>query len=165
MATRATTGRFRIGHGFDIHRLVEGRPLVVAGKTLDSAVGPEAHSDGDVVYHAVTDAILGALAGEDIGQLFPDDDPKWKDADSSRFVLETARRMRDAGFQVANVDVTVILQGVKLAPHLREMEQSLADLLDCGFSQVNLKGRTHEGLDAAGRGEAIVCHAVVLLEA
>ncbi|MEM7625906.1 MAG: 2-C-methyl-D-erythritol 2,4-cyclodiphosphate synthase [Planctomycetota bacterium] len=153
----------RIGHGFDLHRLEEDRPLVVGGVTLEHDRGCAAHSDGDVVYHAVTDAILGALGQDDIGQLFPDDDPRWKDADSSVFVREAVMRMDGAGYQVGNLDVTVILQRPKLSPHKAVIHMHLADLLHCAVSRINLKGKTHEGVDALGENRAIACHTVVLL--
>jgi len=155
---------FRIGHGFDLHRLEAGRPLVIAGHTLEHDRGPAGHSDGDVVYHAVTDAICGALGEPDIGQLFPDNDPKWKDADSSIFVAEAARRMGAAGYAVGNLDVTVILERPRLGPHKQAMRENLAGVLGCGAARVNLKGKSHEGVDALGENRAIACHAVVLLK-
>ncbi len=153
----------RIGHGFDLHRLEPGHELVVGGLRLEHDRGCDAHSDGDVVYHAVTDAILGALAQQDIGQLFPDNDPKWKAADSRIFVEEAARRMRETGYAIGNLDVTVILQRPKLGPHKQTIRENLAGLLGCGLSQVNLKGKTHEQVDALGENRAIACHVVVLL--
>lgn len=153
----------RIGHGFDLHRLEPGHALVVGGLKLDHDRGCDAHSDGDVIYHAVTDAILGALAQEDIGQLFPDNDPKWKAADSRIFVEEAVRRMREAGYAIGNLDVTVILQKPKLGPHKQTIRETLAGLLGCDLSQVNLKGKTHEHVDALGENRAIACHAVTLL--
>lgn len=153
----------RIGHGFDLHRLEPGRKLVIGGVSIPHDRGAAAHSDGDVVYHAVTDAILGALGAEDIGQLFPDDDPAWKDADSNIFVAEAVKRMRAAGFRIGNFDITVILQRPKLQPHKQAMRQNLADLLGCELSQVNLKGKTHEEVDALGENRAIACHVVALL--
>lgn len=153
----------RIGHGFDLHRLEPGLPLVVAGVRIEHDRGAAAHSDGDAVYHAVTDAILGALGQEDIGQLFPDDDPAWKAADSIVFLREAAKRMRDAGYAIGNLDVTVILQRPKLGPHKPAMRQNLAAALACDPSRVNLKGKTHEQVDALGENRAIACHAVVLL--
>ena len=153
----------RIGHGFDLHRLEPGLPLVVGGVHIEHDRGCDAHSDGDVIYHAVTDAVLGALADDDIGQLFPDDDPKWKAADSRVFVEEAVINMRDAGYTVGNVDVTVILQRPKLSAHKHQMRENLAELLGCDLSQVNIKGKTHEKVDALGQGGAIACHVVVLL--
>jgi 2-C-methyl-D-erythritol 2,4-cyclodiphosphate synthase len=153
----------RVGHGFDLHRLEPGRPLIVAGVDLHHDRGAVAHSDGDVVYHALTDAILGALGEDDLGQLFPDDDPRWKDQESSRFVLEAVQRMDGADYQIGNIDLTVILQRPKLGPAKNAMRAKLADLLHCEVSRINLKGKTHEEVDALGRNEAIACHAVVLL--
>lgn len=153
----------RIGHGFDLHRMEEGLPLIVAGLHLEHDRGCVAHSDGDVVYHAVTDAILGALAMDDIGQLFPDNDPRWKQADSRIFIEEARKRMTEAGYRVGNLDVTVILQRPKLSPHKLAMRENLARLLGCELSQINLKGKTHEKVDALGENRAIACHVVVLL--
>ena len=155
----------RIGHGFDLHRLEADRELIVCGTKLDHDRGCEAHSDGDVVYHAVTDAVLGALGQEDIGQLFPDDDAVWKDADSAVFVREAVKRMAGAGYAIGNLDITVILERPKLGPHKLAMKQKLAELLGCDVSQVNLKAKTHEGVDALGENRAIACHVVVLLVA
>ncbi len=153
----------RIGHGFDLHRLEPGLPLVVGGVGLAHDRGCAAHSDGDVVYHAVVDAVLGALGQEDIGQLFPDTDPKWKAADSRVFVEEATRRMNAAGYTVGNLDVTVILQRPKLSPHKAAVRANLAGLLGCELARVNVKGKTHENVDAIGENRAIACHAVVLL--
>jgi len=153
----------RIGHGYDLHRLEPDLPLIVGGVRLEHDRGCAAHSDGDVVYHAVTDAILGALGQDDIGQLFPDDDPRWKNADSRIFVEEAVTRMRDAGYALGNLDITVILERPKLSPHKAAIKQNLADLLGCELAQVNLKGKTHERVDALGENRAIACHVVVLL--
>ena len=154
---------FRIGHGFDLHRLEPGLKLVVGGMHIEHTHGCAAHSDGDVVYHSVVDAILGALAMDDIGQLFPDTDAKWKGADSVIFMEEAVRKMNGAGYAVGNLDVTVILQRPKLSPHKAAIRANLARLLGCELSQVNLKGKTHEKVDAIGEGRAIGCHVVVLL--
>jgi len=153
----------RIGHGYDLHRLEPDLPLIVGGVRLEHDRGCAAHSDGDVVYHAVTDAILGALGQDDIGQIFPDNDPKWKGADSRVFVQEAVRRMIDAGYTLGNIDITVILERPKLSPHKSEIKNNLADLLGCDLSQVNLKGKTHEQVDALGENRAIACHVVLLL--
>lgn len=153
----------RIGHGFDLHRLEEGLPLMVGGVRFEHDRGCAAHSDGDVVYHAVTDAVLGALGQEDIGTLFPDNDPQWQGADSRIFVEAAARRMADAGYAVGNMDITVILQRPKLAPHKEAVRRNLAQLLGCGPERINIKGKTHEHVDALGENRAIACHAVVLL--
>jgi len=156
--------KYRIGHGFDLHRLEPGLPLIVGGVKLEHDRGCAAHSDGDVVYHAVTDAVLGALGQDDIGQLFPDNDPKWKGADSRVFVEAAAGRMGDAGYAIGNIDITVILERPRLGPHKATMKANLAGLLGCDVSQVNLKGKTHERVDALGENRAIACHVVVLLE-
>lgn len=153
----------RIGHGFDLHLLEKGLPLVISGVEFDHDRGTVAHSDGDVVYHAVTDAILGALSLDDIGQMFPDSDPQWKDADSSVFLHEAVIRMDGAGYDVGNLDVTVILEKPRLSVNKAAMESKLADLLHCEASRVNVKGKSHEGVDAIGEGRAIACHAVVML--
>ena len=153
----------RVGHGFDLHRLVEGKPLIVAGQTLAHDRGPDAHSDGDVVLHAVTDALLGALGQGDIGQLFPDDDPRWKDADSRVFLQEAVQRMDGANYQLGNLDLTVVLESPKLGQHRAGMRALLAELLHTQAARINVKAKTHEGVDALGRGEAIACHAVVML--
>ena len=153
----------KIGHGFDLHRLEDGLALVVCGEKLPHDRGCAAHSDGDVVYHAVTDAVFGALGQDDIGQLFPDTDPKWKDADSAVFLREAVRRMREAGYALGNLDATVILQAPKLSPHKEKMKRNLAEMLGVDPKQVNLKGKTHEKVDALGENRAIACHAVVLL--
>ncbi len=162
-APSAVNLRTRIGHGFDLHRLEPDLPLIVGGVKLEHDRGCAAHSDGDVVYHAVTDAILGALGQDDIGQLFPDNDPKWKDADSRVFVEEAVRRMRDAGYTIGNLDITIILERPKLSPHKAAIKSNLAELLGCDISQVNIKGKTHERVDALGENRAIACHVVVLL--
>jgi len=154
---------YRIGHGFDLHRLEPSLALIVGGVRIEHDRGCAAHSDGDVVYHAVTDAILGALGQEDIGQLFPDDDPRWQGADSAVFIRESASRMRAAGYALGNLDITVILQRPKLGAHKTAIRRNLGDLLGADLSQVNLKGKTHEQVDAIGEGRAIACHAVVLL--
>jgi 2-C-methyl-D-erythritol 2,4-cyclodiphosphate synthase len=127
--------------------------------------GCAAHSDGDVVYHCVTDAICGAIGAPDIGQLFPDKDPKWRGADSRIFVEEAARRMREAGYAVGNLDITVILQRPKLTPHKPAIRKNLAALLGCDARYVNIKGKTHENVDSLGENRSIACHAVVLLVA
>lgn len=155
---------FRIGHGFDLHRLEPGRRLIVGGVDFQHDHGCVAHSDGDVVYHALTDAILGALGMEDIGQLFPDTDPEWKDTDSTIFVSAAVLKMKQAGYQVGNVDITVILQRPKLSPHKSQIRQNIARLTGVGLDRVNIKGKTHEKVDAIGQGHAIACHVVALLQ-
>jgi 2-C-methyl-D-erythritol 2,4-cyclodiphosphate synthase len=159
----STLSQSRIGHGFDLHRLEPGLALVVGGQRIEHTHGCAAHSDGDVVYHAVVDALLGALGQEDIGQLFPDNDPRFKGADSSIFMHEAVKRMKQAGYEVGNLDVTVILQRPKLSPHKAAVRANLATLLGTTLEQVNIKGKTHENVDAIGEGRAIACHVVVLL--
>lgn len=154
----------RIGHGFDLHRLEPGRPLIIGGENVPHELGCAAHSDGDVVYHAVTDAILGALGLNDIGQLFPDSDPVWKNTSSQVFVQDAVRRMAQAGYRMGNLDVTVILQRPRISPIKQAICRNLARLLRAHPSRVNLKGKTHEHVDAIGQESAIACHAVVLLQ-
>jgi 2-C-methyl-D-erythritol 2,4-cyclodiphosphate synthase len=154
---------YRIGHGFDLHRLEPGLKLIIGGVQLEHDKGCAAHSDGDVVYHSVVDALMGALAMDDIGQLFPDNDPKYKGADSIIFLNEAAKRVAAAGYKVGNIDVTVILQRPKLSPHKLKVRQNLANALSIDISQVNLKGKTHEHVDSLGENRSIACHVVALL--
>ena len=161
---------YRIGHGYDLHRLEplapegEGRPFVLAGVRFDHPMGPVGHSDGDAVYHAVTDALLGALGRPDIGELFPDDDPKLAGAPSAGFVEAAVVEMKKAGYAVGNLDVTVVCERPRLSPHKPEMIDNLARLLGCDRGRVNLKGKTHERVDAIGEGRAIEAHVVVMVE-
>ncbi len=161
---------FRIGHGFDLHRLEPrppdgaGRPLILGGIPIEHDAGPIAHSDGDAVLHALTDAILGALALPDIGELFPDTSPKWKDAPSDLFLREALSRARAAGYAVGNVDLTVILERPRLSNSKNAMRTRIAELLEITPSQVNLKGKTHERLDALGEGRGVAVHCIVLLQ-
>ncbi|KAK4529307.1 hypothetical protein CCYA_CCYA01G0164 [Cyanidiococcus yangmingshanensis] len=154
----------RIGHGFDLHRLEPGLPLILGGVRLEHDRGSAAHSDGDAIYHAVTDAILGALALPDIGQMFPDSDPQWKGASSDVFMEAAGGLMQQRGYRVANLDVTVILERPKLAPHKEQIRQNIAKLLGLPLEQVNLKAKTHEKVDSIGENRSVGCHAVVLLE-
>ena len=155
----------RIGSGFDLHRLEAGLPLILAGVSVPSDRGCVAHSDGDVVFHAVTDALLGSLALGDIGRLFPDDDPANAGRDSGEFLDEAVRRVASAGFAVGNLDVTVILQRPKLAGHAPAMRENLAGRLKLSLDRVSLKAKTHESVDAVGEGRAVSCHASVLVAA
>ena len=160
----------RIGHGYDLHRLEppppegSGRPFVLGGLNLEHPTGPVGHSDGDVLLHAVTDAILGALGEPDIGRLFPDDDPRHDGADSVIFLEEAVRRMSDRGFALGNIDVTVICERPKISPHVDELKSGLAGWLNSSIDRINIKGKTHEKVDAIGEGRAIEVHAVILLE-
>jgi 2-C-methyl-D-erythritol 4-phosphate cytidylyltransferase/2-C-methyl-D-erythritol 2,4-cyclodiphosphate synthase len=153
----------RIGVGYDLHRLVEGRPLLLAGVTIPADRGALGHSDADVVCHAVTDAVLGAARAGDIGQYYPDTDPKWKDASSIVLLREAVALVRERGLRVENVDVVVVLERPKLAPYRVAMEEQLAEALSLRASAVSIKAKTNEGVDAIGRGEAIAAHAVALL--
>lgn len=159
-----------IGHGWDLHRLEpqrpagEGRPLVIGGVLFEHDRGPVARSDGDALLHAVTDALLGAIAGPDIGQLFPDTDEANEGRDSAEFLRAALELVRAARYRVVNVDTTVVLQRPKLGPRKAEVRESLASLLDMPIERVNVKGKTHERVDAVGDGRAIEAHAVVLLE-
>jgi 2-C-methyl-D-erythritol 4-phosphate cytidylyltransferase/2-C-methyl-D-erythritol 2,4-cyclodiphosphate synthase len=153
----------RIGVGYDLHRLVEGRPLILAGVSIPSARGAQGHSDADVICHAVTDAILGAARLGDIGQHFPDTDPQWKGASSIALLTKAVELVQQEDLAIENVDVVVILERPKLGPHRRDMETTLADALGIDATRVSIKAKTNEGLDAVGRGEAIAAHAVALL--
>jgi 2-C-methyl-D-erythritol 4-phosphate cytidylyltransferase/2-C-methyl-D-erythritol 2,4-cyclodiphosphate synthase len=153
----------RVGTGYDLHRLVEGRPLVIAGVTIPFEKGPQGHSDGDAACHAATDAILGAASLGDIGRHFPDSDPKWKGADSLTLLSEAARLARAAGYRVENVDITVVLERPKIKDSIDEMRRRLARALDTDVDRISVKGKTNEGVGAIGRGEAIAAHAVALL--
>ena len=154
---------FRIGLGYDIHRLVAGRRCVLAGVEIPSEVGPEGHSDADVVLHAVADAVLGAAGLPDIGQLFPNTDPSLAGMDSARIVERALREARALGWQVGNLDLTLLAERPKIARHVPAMRARLAQLLGVEVGQVGVKATTQEGLDAVGEGRGIACHAVVLL--
>src|SRR5262249_25875312 len=162
-ATKKPARTGRAGTGYDVHRLVEGRPLVVGGVTIPSERGALGHSDADVVCHAATDAILGAAGLGDIGRHFPDTDPKWKDADSLTLLAQAAKMVGEAGYEVGNLDVTVILGRPKLQDHGAGMRPHVAKALAVDVSRVSVKGKTNEGVDAIGRGEAIAAHAVALV--
>jgi 2-C-methyl-D-erythritol 2,4-cyclodiphosphate synthase len=156
---------FRVGSGHDTHRLEAGRPLILAGVTIPFERGLVGHSDADAVLHAVTDALLGAAALGDIGDAYPDTDPRWKGADSRRFLSETLGKLAERGWRVVNVDVTIFAQQPKLGPLKATLRDSLAALLGLPADAVNLKAKTGEGVGHIGRGEAIGCHAVVLIQA
>ena len=160
----------RIGHGYDLHRLEPlapegaGKPLVLGGVEIDHDRGSVGHSDGDVVLHAITDALLGAIGAPDIGELFPDTDPKNRDRDSATFLREAKKRVDDEGMAVVNLDVTVVCERPRISPYKDAIRDRIAELLDIDRAQVNLKGKTHESVDAVGEGRAIETHAVVLLK-
>lgn len=154
----------RIGHGYDVHRLTEGRPLILGGVEIPWTLGLLGHSDADVLTHAVMDALLGAAGLGDIGRHFPDSDPALRGI-SSLLLLERVRDLlREAGWELGNLDVTVIAQAPKLAGYLRTMERNLADALAADPEQINIKATTEEQLGFTGRGEGIAAHAVALIE-
>jgi 2-C-methyl-D-erythritol 2,4-cyclodiphosphate synthase len=159
----------RIGHGYDLHRLEacapagRGRPFVLAGVVFDHPVGPVGHSDGDAVYHAVYDALMGAIGREDIGQAFPDTDPAWDGQDSAHFLRAARSVLAEAGYAIVNLDVTVICERPKLSPRKVEMIANIASLLAIEPARVNLKGKTHEKVDAVGEGRAVEVHVVALV--
>jgi 2-C-methyl-D-erythritol 2,4-cyclodiphosphate synthase len=159
----AVSGLPRVGIGYDLHRLVEGRPLVLAGVTLPFERGPHGHSDGDVLCHALADALFGAAGAGDIGQHFPNTDPQWKDAPGLDLLGRAVEIVRGRGWRVASVDATIILERPKLAPHLAAIRDRLADVLAVTVDRVSVKAKTNEGVDAVGRGEAIAAHAVAVL--
>ncbi len=153
----------RVGTGYDLHRLVDGRPLVLAGVSVASDRGPLGHSDGDVVCHALVDAILGGAGAGDIGRLFPDTDPRWKDAPGLDLLGRAVGAVRQAGFAVDNVDVVVVLERPKIGPHAAAIRAALASVLGVDQTRVSVKGKTNEGVDSMGRGESMACHAVALI--
>ena len=154
----------RIGHGYDVHRLVEGRSLVLGGVRIPFEKGLDGHSDADVLTHAVLDALLGAAAMGDIGKLFPDTDDRYLGADSIALLREVDRRLTEAGYRLGNLDVTVIAQRPKLAPYINQMRQNLAAALRTELQNVSVKATTEEHLGFTGSGEGIAAHAVCLLE-
>ena len=153
----------RIGHGYDLHRLCPGRKLVLGGVTIPYESGLMGHSDADVLYHAVIDAVLGALALGDIGRHFPDCDNTYKDIDSAKLCEKVCMLMNDAGMAIGNIDVTVIAQSPRLTPYIDQMRENLARLFCCGIDRVNVKATTEEHLGVTGEGLAISAHSVVLL--
>ena len=154
----------RIGHGWDLHRLAHGRACRLGGLTLDHPKGPLGHSDGDVVLHALADALLGAAALGDIGAFFPDTDPRWKGADSGALLQEVMAKVRAEGFSLGNADLTIIAQEPKIGPHREALRRSIAALLHADLSRISVKAKTAEGLGEIGAGDAVACHAVVLLK-
>ena len=154
----------RIGHGYDVHRLVEGRRLILGGVEIPYEKGLLGHSDADVLTHALMDALLGAAALGDIGGLFPDNDPKYEGADSVGLLREVRRVLSENGWRVGNVDCTVIAQRPKLAPHIPQMRRNLADAMGVDLNCVSVKATTEEGLGFSGEGLGIAAHAVALIE-
>lgn len=153
----------RIGQGYDVHQLVEGRPLILGGIEIPHHKGLLGHSDADVLLHTITDAALGAIGGGDIGKHFPDTDPAFKDADSRKLMTHIWQYVKEQGYELGNVDCTVIAQKPKLAPYIEQLRESIAGLLEADISQVNVKATTNEKLGYLGREEGIAALAVILL--
>ena len=153
----------RIGHGYDVHRLTAGRKLILGGVDIPWHLGLEGHSDADVLVHAIMDALLGAAAMGDIGKLFPDTDPAYKGADSLHLLKKVVCRLREGGYQIGNVDATILAQKPKLAPYIPQMVKNIAAVLDVAENAVNVKATTEEKLGFTGNEEGIAAHAVCLL--
>ena len=154
----------RIGHGYDVHKLVEGRDLIIGGVKIEHTLGLLGHSDADVLLHAVSDALLGAAGLGDIGKHFPDTDPQYKGADSLKLLEIVAQRVQEAGYRVSNIDVTMIAQRPKLRPHIEQMERNIASAVGIDVSRINIKATTEEKLGFTGEELGMACHAVCLLE-
>jgi len=154
---------FRIGQGFDVHQLTEGRPLIIGGITIPYELGLLGHSDADVLLHTVSDACLGAIGEGDIGKHFPDTDPNFKDADSAKLMEHVWQLVKDKGYELVNADCTIIAQMPKMAPYIEQMRVRIAELLEATPEQINVKATTTEKLGFTGRGEGIASQAVVLL--
>jgi 2-C-methyl-D-erythritol 2,4-cyclodiphosphate synthase len=154
----------RIGHGYDVHKFTEGRPLMLGGVEVPYEKGLEGHSDADVLLHAIMDALLGAIAAGDIGQHFPDNDPRYKGIDSALLLAQVRAYLADEGWRVGNIDATVICQAPKLKPHITAMRERIAGILGIGPEQVSVKATTEEGLGFTGRKEGIAAHAVCIVE-
>ena len=154
----------RIGHGYDVHRLVEGRKCIIGGVDIPHEKGLLGHSDADVLLHAIMDAVLGAMAAGDIGKLFPDNDPTYKGADSLILTRRVAEVMTERGYRLGNIDATVIAQAPKLAPHIPAMRERIAEAFGVEVERVSVKATTEERLGFTGSGEGIAAHAVCLLE-
>ena len=154
----------RVGVGYDVHRLAAGNVFMLGGVPIDYPLGPVAHSDGDTLIHAVIDALLGAAALGDIGSHFPDSDPQWRGSAGVVLLEQTCRMIENNGYTVGNVDATIVLERPKLASYVPKMRQTLADTMKIEVDRVSVKAKTNEGLDAAGRGQAVAVYAVALLE-
>lgn len=155
---------FRIGQGFDVHQLVEGRPLIIGGITIPYEKGLLGHSDADVLLHTVADACLGAIGEGDIGRHFPDTDEAFKDADSAKLLEQVWKMVKEQGYELCNADCTIIAQKPKMAPYVGEMRKRIAELLEADPSQINVKATTTEKLGFTGRGEGIASQVAVLLQ-
>lgn len=154
----------RIGHGYDVHKLVEGRKLIIGGVEIPHTVGLLGHSDADVLLHAIADALLGACAMGDIGGMFPDTDEQWKNADSLKLLETVVKRINDCGYQIENIDSTLIAQKPKMKPYINDMRQNIADACGIDINSVSVKATTEEHLGFTGREEGISAHAVVLIK-
>jgi len=154
----------RIGHGFDAHRLVAGRPFIVGGVRVPAEFGPLGHSDADVLAHAISDALLGAAALGDLGAHFPDSDERWRDADSLTLLHECVAMLARAGYRIGNIDATIVVQLPKLAPHLLAMRERIATTTSIALDEVSIKAKTSEGLGYTGDGSGIAAYAVALIE-
>ena len=154
----------RVGMGYDVHRLVPDRPLILGGVKIDYELGLLGHSDADCLLHAIMDALLGAAAMGDIGKHFPDTDEKYKGADSAVLMKEVGRMLAEAGFRVGNIDATIIAQKPKMAPHIESMRERIAEVLGIDISRITVKATTEEGLGFTGEGLGISCQAIALLE-
>ena len=155
---------FRIGQGFDVHQLTEGRPLIIGGITIPYEKGLLGHSDADVLLHTISDACLGAIGEGDIGRHFPDTDPEFKDADSAKLMEHVWQLVKDKGYELVNADCTIIAQKPKMAPYIQQMKERIAQLLDADPEQINVKATTTEKLGFTGRGEGIASQVAVLLK-
>ncbi len=154
----------RIGHGYDVHKLVEGRKCVIGGVDIPSPLGLLGHSDADVLLHAVSDALLGSCAMGDIGHLFPDTDDRWKGADSLELLKEVVRRVNEKGYRVVNIDATILAQTPKMAPYISEMRKNIAAACNVNQDSVSVKATTEEGLGFTGAKQGIAAHAVCLID-
>lgn len=154
----------RVGHGFDAHRFAEGRPLILGGVTIPAERGPLGHSDADLLAHALADALLGAAALGDLGSYFPDSDPRWKGADSMELLAACAREVRKAGYDIVNVDATIVVERPKLAPFIAQMRENVAMRLELEPGRVSVKAKTSEGMGYTGDGTGIAAYAVALIE-
>ena len=154
---------FRIGHGYDVHRLVTDRKLILGGVEIPYEKGLLGHSDADVLVHAVMDAMLGALAMGDIGGLFPDNDPRYEGADSMKLLKRVTELIRENGYKIGNIDCTIIMQSPKLAPYIKKMRENIAETTECEISRISVKATTEERLGFTGSGEGAAAHAVCLL--
>ncbi len=154
----------RIGHGYDVHKLVEGRPLIIGGVNIPHSLGLLGHSDADVLLHAISDALLGACAMGDIGGMFPDTDEKWKGADSLKLLEAVAKRINEAGFEIENIDSTILAQKPKIKPYIDAMRANIASACNIDISLVSVKATTEEGLGFTGTQQGIAAHAVALIK-